>query len=307
MMLAVAENKSDYLFLVGKIRVLENQMIDRFGFYRLADNSSVEGFLSDLSDSPYKDYVGADDLGYALKEYVYKQYSYLKKKMDSPVYLDLFMMGGDISNIISFIKQADSDAEYVPGIMPVGWWEKEALPEFVKKVQYKLQKISSSTELARVSAAAVESVSSDVICETVIGHVKNQRIRDYWGKLIDIKNYFLNRNGTSESNYLAGGSISKNFWKKLDLSGEIPAKLAAQPFFRTFEKTGNIAEAESAARKYMGTLIKEMRKTPFGPEPLTAYLLGIIEETANLMHIYTGISMGFEPNEIKEGVNLAYV
>ena len=63
---------------------------------------------------------------------------------------------------------------------------------------------------------------------------------------------------------------------------------------------------ELILRRWMGGLIKEMRKITFGPEPVVAYLLSVIEEVFNIRMIYTGINLGLDPAEIRKKLNLGY-
>ena len=306
MITAAAANSTDYLFLTGKVRALENRMLDKFRFYRLADNAEKKTFFEDLADSPYKDYLSENKFGLRLKEYIYDQYLSLRNKMEEPAYLDLFMVGSDISNIVSFLRGASDESEYADGVLEEKWWQQERMPEFVKLVFDRLKKMSEAEDISIMPASAVESACVDVVGVVILPNIKSDFALEYWKRSIDIKNFLLNKKGASKY-YLSGGFISKNFWMRQDPSGEPAAKVEACPFYSRMEMHEDIADAEFAARQWKSGIIKEMRKIAFGPEPVIAYLLSIMEEAANLLHIYTGISMGFAPADLKEGLNLAYV
>lgn len=304
-----ASNKQSarYLFLVGKIRVLENELFDSARFNRLMENKNTEDFLNDLSDSRYRDFIIKGNYETGLKNYIYSQYDYFQKNMHDSTVLDIFMIRNDILNYINLIKGLKEDRCYEPGVFKGLWWKEDRLPPFFIKVEERLKKILRSKEINRAEEKMIEKVCVDIINEDYIKSISSSMVLKYWKFTVDIKNLLKNVNHPQEQYYFSGGNIEESFWKKVKISEDMPSKLEVQPYMKKVLNEKDRISWELILRRWLGGIFKEMRKITFGPEPVLSYFLSSIEEIFNLNVIYTGINLKLSTDEVKEKMSLTYV
>lgn len=306
-MKVTSKQSSRYLFLVGKVRVLEKELFDFARFNRLIENKNIEDFLNDLSDSRYHNFIIKGEFETGLKSYIYSHYDYFRKNMPDSTVLDIFMIKNDILNYINFFKGLEKDEFYEPGVFKGEWWKGGRLPLFFRKVEERLKKLLRSKEISQAQERMIEKVCVDIINEDYIKSIQSSMVLDYWKCMIDIKNLFKNIVHPQGQYYLAGGNIKESFWREVNVNEDIPPKLEAQSYMKKILEEKNRINRELILRRWLGGLVKEMRKITFGPESVVSYFLSIIEEVMNLRLIYTGINLKYSTAEIKGKLNLSYV
>ncbi len=304
---SMSKQNSEYLFLMGKIRVLEKDLFDYSKFNRLMENRSVPSFLNDLSDSKYHGFIIKDNFEKGLRNYIYFQYDYFRKNMADTAILDIFMIKNDILNYINYLKDFKKDEFYESGVFKNQWWKVNKLPPFFVKAEYRLKKMLPQQDVANAEERIIEKVCMDVVCEEYLKSIQSNMVLNYWKFMIDIKNLLKNINHPQPRYYFSGGNIKESFWKEIKIGEDMPDKLEAQPYIKEALKENSRIKWELILKQWLGGLIKEMRKITFGPEPIVSYFLSIIEEAVNLNLIYTGIRMNFSAIELKENLNLTYV
>jgi len=307
-MTAVTEKQSSrYLFLVGKIRALEKKLFDSSRFSRLTENKDTKSFLNDLSDSAYHDFIVKENFERGLKKYIHSRYDYFRKNMQDSAVLDIFMIRNDILNYINYHKGLRGDEFYESGVFDSRWWKTNKLPGFFVKVEGRLKKVLGTKGINEAEERLIEKVCMDEVCDRYIKYIPSRMVLEYWRFMLDIKNLLRNVNNPQERYYFSGGNIKESFWKEVKVSEDIPPKLEVQSYMKRILEERNRIKWEPVLKRWMGYLIKEMRKITFGPEPVVSYFLSIIEEAVNLTLIYTGINLELSDSEIKEKLNLAYV
>ncbi len=305
---------SDYLFLVGKVRVFENKLFDRGRFRRLIETGSRERFIKELSDTKYRlsaERIKNDDnrsnFIIACDGYLYEVYRNFKNKVEDSSFLDIFMLESDIADFVDFARGAECKESYCRGVLNINWAEAEDLSGFFKEAQNKIEKIQSGASLNEISYFLIEKVCMDMITEKYLKNVQSPALREYRRYYIDTKNLLAKANMNVNDSFLRGGNIDTHFWKRVNISDGIPRKIKSQPYMQNIKSTGNRNLWEPEIRRFLSGLLKNMRKHTFGPEAVTAYMLSIKEEIKNLSLIYTGLGMGLGEDLIKDNLNLAYV
>ncbi|MFH1416379.1 MAG: V-type ATPase subunit [Elusimicrobiota bacterium] len=299
--------ESNYLFLTGKVRAMEKELFDLSRYSRLMEHKDTESLVNDLADSPYSGFITAEDFEKGLREFIYDRYDYFRKKMDDSAVLDIFMIKNDILNYMNFEKGIKEEDLYGQGVFKAGWWKEDRQPVFFRKVRERMSKMTRAKDKDVPDENIIEKVCVDIVNETYAGRIKSRFIEGYWSCTIDIKNLFINLYRRNSGIYLSGGSINENFWRDINIEEEIPLKLKAQPYADRLFAEEDRSKWDNITRTWLGRLIRKMRMVSFGPEPVVAYMLSILEEAFNLGMIRTGLNMGLENVRIKEGLSLAYI
>lgn len=310
-MQAVTSQNSDYLALVGKVRVYETRLFDRGIFHRLIDSGSLQKFTKELSDTKYRRAVEnmkeGDHFITACKGYIYEQYFHFRSKLHNSVFLDIFMLENDISNFVNFARGAECNESYCRGISGINWAETENLEGFFRDAAENLSKIEPSAALEDFSYSLVEKVCMDMITDRFLKDIQSPALIAYRRYYIDTKNLLTKANNPGEGNYLRGGNFEPGYWDGVDIADGIPRRLKLQPYMKNIDSNKDRNLWEPEIRRFLSGLLKDMRKNTFGPEAIIAYILTLTEEVTNLNLIYTGLGMGLEKDIMKENLNLSYV
>jgi V/A-type H+-transporting ATPase subunit C len=298
---------SSYLFLTGKVKVLEQRLFDFSRFSRLLENENIKNFINDLSDSGYHEFVSHGNFEAGVKEFIYNSYEYLRKKMSDPHVLDIFMIKDEITNYINHLKDFKKEEFYGSGAFKPKWWKIKELPSFFVKAEENIQKKLGPKDIKNANENLIEKMCMDMVWSDYVNGIKSPMIRNYWNYMIDIKNLIKNINGISGGYYFAGGNIKEEFWKEIVIGEDMPPKVEAQPYTKIIAEESDRSNWELLLKQWLGGFVKEMRKITFGPEPVAAYLISLQEEAYNLNLIYTGIQMEMPKLVIQEKLSMSYV
>lgn len=303
----MSSQSPEYLFLTGKIRALEKELFDLPRFSRLMEHKDQKDFIDDLADSRYYQFINNKDFERGLSEYIGYNYSYLKKKMQNSAPLDIFMIRYDILNYINLLKGLEDDSYFEAGVFKTQWWKKDKYPVFFIEAEKRIKRMSGTTDAFGVQEGLIEKVCMDLAYDRLKDSIGSKKVLEYWKYSIDILNLLKNANHPISRHYMGGGNIEETFWKNINVKEEMPGKLTAQSYVKEIMDESNSIMWESKLNRWLGKLIKDMRKMTFGPAPVVSYLLSLIEETKNLKYIHTGINLGMSGESIFEKLNLAYV
>jgi hypothetical protein len=201
------QQNSDYLFLVGKVRVYEAALFDRGYFHRLINSGSHNRFIKELSDTKYRSAAedmasdGSDNFIIVCNGYLYDIYRQFKNNVGDSAFMDIFMMEADIADFVNFSRGAECKESYCRGVLNINWSEAENLTGFFKEARNKLEKIKPSAALEDIEYLLIEKVCMDMVTDIYLKKVQSPALKEYRRFYIDTKNLLLKANMPDRGNY----------------------------------------------------------------------------------------------------------
>ncbi|MGM0441149.1 MAG: V-type ATPase subunit [Elusimicrobiota bacterium] len=299
------EDRSGYLFLIGKVRFLETQILTDADLNRLIENNTEKKLVNDLQDTKYGKYLADYDFNEALEKYIYSCWREFTNKMENTCILDLFMLKRDVLNFINFKKDFKEDKFFAGGVYNLQREEDTVLPGILKKVDQKLKKKSQEKD-ETIPDGLVEKIFMDFIAKDYIEPLEGGLLKNYWKDMVDINNLLKNVNHETPQDYWAGGNIEQSFWEKVKIESEIPRKLSSKKYMKAIESQKDPVEWELKLEEFLLKYINSMRKITFGPEAAVALLLSLFTEAKNLNMIKAGINLELDKKEIRDNLILGY-
>lgn len=293
---------------------MEKGLFNPAMFDRLIENKTVDGLLNDLSDTKYKQFLNLnkEDFSMGLRKYILSIYLDFRKRISLPGILDIFMINEDVINLINYVKNPDLKGIFLPGVFAINWQDEKHWPGLFHTIERKIVKILNGKPLSEAYDNLIEKVCMDIVYEKWVKHIRDVLILNYWNYMIDIKNMLINLNHLGVYHpapvfYFSGGHIEEGFWKHAKVVENIPDKLKIQPFMKYVLGEKEYISWEEKLARFLGKLLREMRRITFGPAPVVSYFLSSLEEIKNLNLIHTGINLELKKEQLKQRLNLAYV
>ncbi len=295
------KQNSRIIYLAGQVRVLEKRMISIAEYNRLMENNEPRSFINELSDTSYGRFIEKNGFDDGLDKHLISAYNYFRKNIsENTVVLDIFFIKNMVADFKNYLKKTEKISSTGSG-----------LAVFFQKVLKRIYEITGRTEEAEdvlnIPDKIIEKALVDTIYEKYVKEIKINSIVKYWRYMVDIKNLLKNINHPAADYYWDGGYIPADFWKVSKITDDVPEKLVIQPYYKKVASESNFVLWEPILKKWLGGLLKDMKKISLSIEPVVSYFLCLMEEMTNLKLIYTGIRMKMSVGEIRKQLNISYI
>lgn len=299
-------------FAVTKIRVKESKLIDEAAMLRLSQSRNTDEFIKLLSELNYPTNENIDD---ALTCELIETYKYTKEALGTMDIIYPFLLKYDLFNISVYLKaelsNKDFDIKKLP-FVPLGNIEISTLvkaltnresisPSEFMKAFLEAREVYINTLDISLAQIYLEKTCYEYILSQII-NLDSDFILKYYKTEIDLKNLIfslrlkkINSEELINRVLISGGyipitAIIKAFnagisdLKEL-FSKSLDNKIIDEVFLK-FEAGKSFAEIEKQLNKILVKLIDKTRITPFGIDPIIAYILRKESEIKNIRAIY---------------------
>ena len=283
-----------YAYAVGKIRVLERNLLPKPYLNKIAENS-LEAITSELKIK--EDFFSF--LGNELKT----TYDLIEKLLKNSSLSIILRLKYETYNLKLLLKK-EIDSSISTAFSPLGAIPPSLLKDAIQNKAF-LQIPSYFREIARKSFALfqanragdveqfLEKETWEIILKTA-QETKNLFLEDFLKMQID----FLNIKNFPDI-FIPGGRIKKEIFKQ-DITN-IEKKVAF--FYPKFD----FANPEKSTDNLLTNYLKKAKTYSFGVEPLIAYLFAKEEELKNIKLILLGKLNNIDSSILKENLRETYV
>ncbi len=321
---AVEDEK--YAYSVGRIRALENYLLDRQKFERMADALGVDEITRQLSDTSYAKYFGEIAMPYGYEDMLKRERWDTYKTVDGllidkQIY-ERIVSVFDFYNIKVLLKgkimEKNTDAYLIPlsnipieDIKVVFQNEYyESLPEYLATaVNAGIEAYYEKKDSQRLSFA-IDRIMYKYLCG-----VDYPFLRIYFKMNADIINIytifrlkFTGRGSNLSKVFLEGGyipseEIVKVFSENIDTIAGFYSRTSYQQIVNEgilgFREENSFVKLERAGEKFMDDFLKTTRYISLGAEPVIAYLFFKEKEIKNIRMLFVAKLNKMESDIIK--------
>ncbi len=319
-----------YTYAVGRIRVLEKDLIPRPFFDRLAEASEVSDYLKFLQETPYSKYLSDvrdedsfermliaerrealktfDDLcvDEPLKFKARARFDFhnikvfLKSKIEEKDFE--FALSEDGSVDLDTLKQVFKDEKYswLPehlfkaveaGIS--AYYENKSYRDLSTSVDREMYRFLTTPVTENDFFAIYHSLESDLINIRTYLRLKSLEALDI------LKNHLLDT-GYLDTSIL----LSEEPEGLVDRLSYTPYGKIYEEGYKYFKEKDSLRLYEKLMKSYLNGFLKETRKIDMGIEPIIAYLYFKFEEIRALRITFIGVFYRVKPEEIKESLTV---
>ena len=328
-----------YVYTISRIRVIEQKMLSPAMLERMIEANSPEEALKVLQDAGYG-FAGeghrVSDYERLLNEEQEKVYQLLMETVPDPREFDLLIIKNDYHNLKVYLKAELSDQEvnssYLlkPSLIPG-----EQLADLFRERDF-AELPARMTEAVEASFDAFAKTRDpqmvDLILDTALyshmlelsAEVNSEFVTGLVNTMVDLTNLrillrtkLINRPWEFMKSFLiAGGSFDSEFYRELhELEFDQIAKAYANTAYsqlliesmNSLRLSRSLAGFEKLCDNYLVAMLKTMKYSIFGIEPLVAYYLAKEMEIKNVRIIMVGKINRLEQYAIRERLRETYV
>lgn len=326
----------DYIFSVGRIRVMESALLRRFHFERVAESRSVEGAWEALRDATRwweKGIVGDHlDIEILLKERLEQSIREVSSMMPTAPIARAFAIRWD------FLLLKDLARRYALGDSA----EPERLERMLEEADFLLPgapPLDYSEAVAKLSGALTRETRPHVVdrfLDAEMFHVIFRRLsehpvpfaRQFFSLRVDLLNLSTAFRGKLRNAdrqevqawLIPGGTLPHSHFLEASSGGGSggAASLAAvfagtslegllDPLQQVNDESEIGHRLEQRIDDHMTEFVHSAKYLSFGPEPLIGYLHGVEMEVKNVRRILSGISRSEDSESILADLRRPYV
>lgn len=298
-------------FAVAKIRAKESSLIDSNGFLRLSQSRNGNEFIKLMTEYGYD---VSDDFDSVLSAELNKTYDYIKEALKNENFLSPFLLKYDLSNIATYMKAEFSGKEmtsvlfkdcgnYPPEILiPVlRDGKKGVIPNELLECYLASKEIYLNT--GDISSAQIHLEKHGY--EFILKEIKQNGsdfVKKYFMTDSDIKNLVfalrLKRIGSEEliktvlikGGYVEDEKIIKAFLSSLpELFDVFKTSLSSKTVddaMEAFSNGDSLSHVSIILDENLKNLLSKTKLTPFGIDPIIAYVLNKESEIMKLRRMY---------------------
>ena len=329
-----------FAYGIGRIRVIEKQLIDKAKLERMVESKTIEEALKVLYEAGYNS-VEADNNVFSyeyerlIKEEQKNLYNLMKEITKESEVIDIFLLSNDYHNIKVLLKSEFLGLENNDNLLEVTTIPEESLKTILKERDF--NNLPSHMKDAIEECIDAFGKTRDprlidlILDKTYFMHAlelsKNMGIlfvEELLEIIIDITNIktFLRIKKLSmsaefmEQNLIPGGKIDNNIFvtcfglsldKFMEYMKGYPYKDICEKGIEYINTTNSIAMFEKLADDYLIMHVKRFKYKTLGIEPLIGYLLAKENEFKNIRIVMVGKINNLPINIIKERLRETYV
>jgi len=321
---------------VGKIRALENRMIQRSAFEQMSE-TSLDNVFKSITEYGYSENLD-ESIEMNKKENYYLITGMLNRVERYRPLSNVYLLKEDCMNLKNYLKSkllGDSRLYYRLKFNPCGKLNEKQISEVVDNKKYNIIDPEHTDIIEKYLTPALEEESSSMIEHLIdrmyialVFKIIEESMIDYlkfyfqeYVDLINIENLIrfkiLNKNFEMFLKfYFEQGSLKLKDLNEL-YNGkieDIPSKFKIRGFYNVLAegieywlKNGSLSLFEKKKDDYLINLAKLTKVLSFGVEPLFGYLFGKEIEYKNLRIIINSKRIKLKPQTIKEKLRESYV
>lgn len=302
-------------YAVSKIRAKEALLIDSNGYLRLSQSRNGNEFIKLLSEYGY----GIEkDFDLILSNELLKTYDYVKEACKNDNFLYPFLLKYDLFNIGVYMKSELSGLNIVPDALPFKKYgnfdinelitclrdnKRGKLPQELIKYFYDAKEIYLNTGDIGASQMYLDKHGYEFILNN-IKKTDSEFIKKYYMTEADIKNLTsvlrlkrINSEELIKSVLISGGfaeisKIAKAFGNIAELSEVFKKGLnpkTVDEAMDAFSENKTFSYISGILNENLKNLIEKTRLTPFGADPIIAYVLNKESEIKKLRYLYYNV------------------
>lgn len=305
-------------YAVAKIRAKEATLIGAGGYLRLSQSRNTTEFIKLMAEYGYE---AEEDFDCILSQELLKTYNYVKEAAKNSNFLFTFLLKYDLFNIGVYMKAELSGKEineklpfkncgnFSPEVLisALRDGKKGVIPDELSACYLKAKEIYLNTGDISTAQIYLDKHGYEYILEN-IKKTDSSFIKKYFMTLTDIKNLMftlrLKRIKSEEliktilikGGYADEEKIVKAFYSSLsDLNEVFKKGLSSKTVddaFDAFSQNKTLFEINSILNENLKVLLDETRLTPFGIDPIMAYVLNKEAEIDRLRSMYYKILAG---------------
>jgi len=330
---------SRYAYAVGRIRVLENKLMDKSKFQRMLSARNAEEALLVLSETDYADLVSRANNPYDIDAIttleLKRVYRLVREMLPKESLADLFLIKYDIHNLKVLLKAhyQKKDFDYLlvdAGLVPVEALRRVAkgepvadVPEDYYKSVQAAKAAFEGTEDPRVIDEVMDRAQSAMLVGIADkdGHEFYRRLLASQADLANLRSFArtkkLGRSRTFlDDSLLPGGTLPASFflshlgadWAQVVQAFALtPYRSVVEQGVAAFLEGGQLTVLEKLIDNHLLTMLREAKLFALGPEPIIAYVLAKENEVRNIRIIMIGKLNGVAAAEISERLREGYV
>ena len=317
-------------YAVGRIRVLQRDMLDKTRLERLLSAASFTEAQKALSEIGWANVEGTDYEQASLK-HVEKACKLVRAITPEPGITDCFLLRYDIHNLKTLLKSRalGEKAAYLSecGTLPVSLLAHVVAEHSYKKLPPVLREAMEALEkhlAVQPDAMEIDIRLDHAMYRMVFQELQNEKaplVLQYFKARVDILNAVMllrakamGRDGTFLKLVLiAGGTHSMETWQNTAQNTEkLPRLLGAYGHSvvsaaqDALLDSGKLPALEKAMDDALLSLFTPYRMAPLSLEPIIGYLLAAEREAAAVRLILAGKANGFSPEAIRERMRELY-
>ncbi len=319
-----------YTYAVGRIRVLEKDLIPRSFFDRLAEAPDVSEYLKFLQETPYSKYLSdvRDEDSFEkmlLTERKEALKTFDELCVDEPLKYKA-RAKFDFHNIKVLLKSKIEEKNFDEALSSDGAVKIEDLKQIFKDEKYSWlpDHLSRAVEAGvaayyenksyRDLSTAVDKAMYEYLANPVTNNDFFATYHRLESDLINIRTYLrlraLDAPEILKAHLLPTGFLDTDVLLSEEPEGLVD-RLSYTPYgkiyeegYRFYKENGSLREYEKLMKGYLNGFLMETRKVDMGIEPLIAYLYFKFEEIRALRITFIGVSYRVSSEEIKESLTV---
>jgi V/A-type H+-transporting ATPase subunit C len=321
-----------YGFINGRVRALENTLLDRQRYERLVRAGGVQELRSLLADTVYGRYLSEDSsvsMERALVLVAADNYGLVSQYCSDQWLLRVLSLRIDFYNIKTTVKDRIAGRESEPDKLQRGGdWSGERLKALAAGNEETEPAAVREAVAEVIKAAAEEPETVPVLLDAALDRVEQEEqlrlatgsrfVLEYLGIHADVENIrtlvrtkvFGEEKALFGRAFLPGGTLTleqlTEIWnEELDA---VPGRLRVTPYARLAEegiagvRQGTMLKQERLCREHRLLHLLDSRYMTFGYEPLFAYYLFRENEIANLRQLLAAKEAGLQESLCRETV-----
>jgi len=294
----IGNEKVDYAYAVGRIRVLETRLLSRGMVERMLEAADVNELYRILSDTAYGALLSETTVyGWLLRTEEIRTIALFDELCVDPILSELIHYRYDFHNLKVLMK-----AYVLPDILQQ--IITRALEQYYSKNDPRLIDLIVDQEMFQFYTREVAQLKNDFLTQLLALIKDLENIKT----LVRAKRLDEDRE-TMRLAILEGGNLSSRWY--LDLAEEawenLPQRFYATPYFQVvdegyghLEREKSFLQLEKLCDDFLTNFLRTTRYTPFGIEPLIAYLVAKLSELKILKLLFVGKSHGIETARMKQ-------
>lgn len=329
----------DFLYVSGRIKVLETRLLGKNVFERILDAKGPEEALRVLADTEYgegiADMKSVYDFESLLENNMKQTLKILKDSIEDYRYIRFFTLKYDYHNLKVVVKSkilGKISEEYFSRLGDIDIDEmKKLLSEDVsinlpRDIIYCYNKAIEIYEKTQDPQQVDMVIDRELFREMskLAKEIQAPFLQNYLSVLTDLTNIKIfvrlkkmeAEGKTLRNALLPGGKLDESLWEKLytrDME-EIISAFESTDYFDVvvnglseWEETGSSSTFEKLTDNYLLNLARKGLYTPFGSEPLIGYILGKENEIKILRTLLVGKINAVPEDMIRERLRDVYV
>jgi len=333
------KDNTKYAYAVGRIRVLEDRMIDEGKLLRMTDAPDFEAAFSILNETPYAEFSGMLKTPFDFEELLHLELNRLKSVLDKLAprnsILECLWFKYDVNNIKTLVKArylGRSDVECP--LFRVGTIDAEVLRIYIfeqsGELPQEMERMINEIQVRYEKTPDPEMI--DIVLDKwyfskLKKAAKLNKVPFFTNLVnseIDLANIkiFLRlktekrEQALFESSFAGKGTLDLKFFLELFSKNleDFVAKFRFSPYHRIvsegvdfYLKNKSFILAEKLMKNYLIDYLKKAKRLSFGIEPVIGYLLAKESEIKTLRLIFRAKLNDIKTELIKERICCSYV